>query len=348
MTQIKLLLAGLLLFAAGQATALPDGRALYIQNCNACHQFQGAGGIGLPLNATKFRDYSDDYLFKTIRNGRPGRVMPAFEEISDAQVRAIIAFLRKRTGTKAREYDPAPLHGDPRHGRQLFEKHCQRCHGADGRGTGEGTGVTLSRKRAFLVMPPAIANPGFQAAASDRLIRQVIRVGRPRSGMPSFAKQGLDDKDLADLVAWIRELGKRVPARSHIAADESPSHVVASPYDFDTTVANVKQALVGANFRIFPDRYLEQGLTDEFSVNQRQLGIRFCNFNKLYDMLKIEPRLGVVLPCRITILEQPDGKVLLVVPNLKVVASWFNNDQLLALWKRMEETFNDILDEVTL
>ncbi len=348
MKTTQLLLAGLSLFIAGHALALPDGRALYIQNCNACHQFQGAGGIGLPLNAAKFRDYSDDYLFKTIRNGRPGRIMPAFQEMSDAQVKAIVTFLRKRTDTKPRAYDPSALAGDPTHGRKLFEKHCQRCHGADGQGRGEGTGVTLSRKRAFLVMPPAIANPGFQAAASDRLIQQVIRVGRPQSGMPSFARLGFKDQDTADLVAWIRKLGKRVAKRPRIAPDEPPSHVVESPYDFDTTVANVKQALVGANFRIFPDRYLEQGLTDEFSVNQRQIGIRFCNFNKLYDMLKIEPRLGVVLPCRITIMERANGKVLLVVPNLKVVASWFNNDQLLALWKRMEDTFNDIIDEVTL
>jgi cytochrome c oxidase cbb3-type subunit 3 len=65
-------------------------------------------------------------------------------------------------------------------------------------------------------------------------------------------------------------------------------------------------------------------------------------------MLKIEPRLGVVLPCRITILEREDGRVLLVIPNLRVVSRWFNNDELVGLWDRMEETFQEIIEEATL
>ncbi|MCB1787886.1 MAG: DUF302 domain-containing protein, partial [Gammaproteobacteria bacterium] len=84
------------------------------------------------------------------------------------------------------------------------------------------------------------------------------------------------------------------------------------------------------------------------SVNTRQVGVRFCNFNVLYGMLKIEPRLGIVLPCRITIMERADGQVVLVVPNLRVVSRWFNNDELVELWDRMEETFVSIIDEVTL
>jgi cytochrome c oxidase cbb3-type subunit 3 len=65
-------------------------------------------------------------------------------------------------------------------------------------------------------------------------------------------------------------------------------------------------------------------------------------------MLKIEPRLGVVLPCRVTIMEREDGSVILVVPNLRVVARWFNNDELVGLWDAMEETFNEIIEEATL
>jgi len=65
-------------------------------------------------------------------------------------------------------------------------------------------------------------------------------------------------------------------------------------------------------------------------------------------MLKTEPRLGIVLPCRITILEREEGRVLLVIPNLRVVSRWFNNDELVGLWDQMEETFTEIVDEVTL
>jgi cytochrome c oxidase cbb3-type subunit 3 len=342
---------GVLLFVLGLlvqgVSATPDGKALYLEKCAACHQFAGAGGIGLPLTEQKFRDYSDDYLFKTIRLGRPGRIMPAFQEMSDAQVKAIVSFLRTRTHTKERVYDPSPLKGNATLGKALFEKNCVVCHAENGMGAGKGTGVTLSRERSFLVMPAAIANPGFQKAATDRMIKQIITVGRESSGMPAFGKR-FSEKDIEDLVAYVRVLGGKVLDRPKLAKDEPPSHVYESPYDFETTVENVKQTLVGNNFRIFPDRYLEQGIGDEFEVNQRQIGIRFCNFNSLYGMLNIEPRLGVVLPCRVTIMERPDGKVLLVVPNLRVISRWFNNDQLIELWDHMEETFNQIIEEATL
>ncbi len=346
----KLFLLGLLLLGAvDPALAAPDGRQLYVQFCSACHQMDGAGGIGLPLVATKLDDVSDEYLTKTIRLGRPGRIMPAFREMSDAQVAAIVRYLRQHTETQEKVFDSAPLAGDVTRGRKLFETHCVSCHGKDGAGAGKGTGVTLSRERSFLVMPAAISNAGFQTSATDQMIKHIIQVGRVQSAMPSFSRLGLKDQDFNDLVVYVRELGKQAVSKGiEDNVKESPTHVIESPYDFETTVANLKQALVGSNFRTFPDRFLEQGLIDEFSVNKRQIGIRFCNFSVLYGMLKIEPRLGVVLPCRVTVMERKDGTVLLVVPNLRVVSRWFNNAELVGLWDEMEETFNEILEEVTL
>ena len=56
-------------FGLGGAVALagPDGRALYLEHCSACHQFEGQGGIGLPLLTGKLADVSDEYLSSTIR-----------------------------------------------------------------------------------------------------------------------------------------------------------------------------------------------------------------------------------------------------------------------------------------
>ena len=90
-----------LMLIGGSTHAAPDGGELYTEHCGACHQMEGQGGIGLPLLNEKLADVSDDYLRKTIRLGRPGRVMPGFMRISDAQVDAIIRFLRQQSGTKA-------------------------------------------------------------------------------------------------------------------------------------------------------------------------------------------------------------------------------------------------------
>ena len=123
---------------------------------------------------------------------------------------------------------------------------------------------------------------------------------------------------------------------------------VESPYNFDETVKRVQEAVLSNDFRVFPDRYLEQGLTDDFSVNERQMVIRFCHFGKLYKALKIEPRLGVVLPCKITVLEREDGKVQMIYINVKKMAKVFDNKQLYVAAKEISENYNDILDEVML
>lgn len=350
MNGIRILLSLSAILAALPLTvcAAPDGRALYVEHCSACHQMEGQSGIGLPLIREKLEDMSDVYLTKTIRHGRPGRVMPAFQRMSDAQVGAVVGFLRESSGTTGRIYSDERLAGNVERGAAVYQEHCVKCHGADGSGEGMGTGVTTSRERSFLIMPASISNSGFLASASDQMMRRVVSVGRKSSGMPGFGRGKLADDELDDVIAYVRSLGEQQATAEKLDAEERPTHVFESPYDFDQTVNNVKAALTGANFRIFPDRMLEQGLIDEFSVNTRQVGIRFCNFNVLYGMLKIEPRLGVVLPCRITVMEQPDGTILLVIPNLRVVSRWFNNDELVGLWDRMEETFTGIIDEVTL
>jgi cytochrome c oxidase cbb3-type subunit 3 len=268
--------------------------------------------------------------------------------MSDAQVDAIIRFLRQRSDTQGPSFGNQRIAGDPVRGKAIYQEHCLECHGADGSGEGEGTGVTLSRERAFLVMPASISNPGFLASAPDQMIQRVVSAGRKPSGMPAFGRGKLSETEIDDVVAYVRSFEQQRRKVRAVAAEARPTHVYESPYDFDSTVENVKAALTGANFRIFPDRQLEQGLTDEFSVNMRQIGIRFCNFNVMYGMVKTEPRLGVVLPCRITILEREGGEVILVVPNLRVVARWFNNDELVEMWDRMEDTFSDIIEEATL
>jgi len=343
----KLPLILLLLALSGHALAGPDGKALYIEHCSACHHTRGEGGIGLPLTKDTLSSMTDSYLRKSIYYGRPGRVMPAFPTLSDAQSNSIIKYLRESTGSKPAVYAVHHAKGQPSAGKALYEEHCVKCHAADGTGQGSGTGVTLSRERSFLVMPPAISNAGFLASASDEMMKHVILHGREKQDMPAFANN-LSDQEVHDVIAYIRSLDLSAVTPPPLDSDERPTHVIESPYDFNTTVKNLQQAIEGANFRIFPPRYLEQGLVDEFSVNKRQIGVRFCNFDQLYGMLKVEPRLGTVLPCRITVMELADEKVILVVPNLRVIARLFNNDELVELWDQMEEALTDLTDEATL
>ena len=122
---VRFLLFFFLLSLTGLTSAAPDGRALFNQHCSACHGNEGRGGVGVPLSLPAFiNSVSDEYLKRTIRHGRPGRIMPAFTRLSDAQVNAIVAYARSWTASPAIEFNPASIAGNRENGKVLFGQRC--------------------------------------------------------------------------------------------------------------------------------------------------------------------------------------------------------------------------------
>ena len=92
----------------------------------------------------------------------------------------------------------------------LYARKCAACHGANVEG-GKGTGVTFSRPRDLPVIAPALNNTGFLSAAPDMMIKTVLMNGREGTPMPSFLKQGLSEKDIDDIVAYVRSFENQKP-----------------------------------------------------------------------------------------------------------------------------------------
>ena len=327
---------------------LPDGARLFAQNCAVCHGAKGSGGIGVPLSLPSFQaTVSNQYLAATIRHGRPGRVMPAFSRLSDAEVAAIVDYIRSWYKGAPPVFSGAPVKGDPVHGKQLFAAHCAMCHGADGQG-GKGTGVTFSRPRGLPIMPPALNNAGFLASAPDAMIRSVLIHGRAGTPMISFLKAGLSKTDIDDLVSYVRSFQgeAKAPAAGSVAGLD-PVLVVQSPYDLKTTLANLTQAINSDNFFVGRDQPVEYGLTTTAKANPHQIIVYFCDVPFLNKALAIDPRVGLFLPCRITVVEH-QGKVMLMSVNPEVVSRLFNNSELNALCKEMHDRYLAIMQEATL
>ncbi len=331
------------LFAAPLLAA--DGAALYAQNCIACHGDHG-GGIGVPL-ASAQNLTPDDYIRKTIRNGRPGRVMPAFASLSDDEVNAIVKHVQSLHGGTPPQYAHTIIQGNLKHGKALFSRHCAACHGVNGEG-GEGTGVTLSRPRNLPIMAPALHNPGFLASANDQFIKTLLMRGIEGTPMVSFLNAGLQGKDINDIVAYIRHFEKEPVSTSAIIAGEvSPTIVVDSPYDLQTTVANVKQAVGLNNFSFIREQTLDDGLVASGKNDVHQHIIYFCNFSLLSEALRTDPRVGLFLPCRITVVEQ-NGKVRMMAVNPKRLSRLFNNSALNSICDEMTKMYRTIMDDATL
>jgi len=332
--------------AVNKTTEESTGKELFNQNCASCHSTNGTGGIGLPLSKPSIiQSLTNDYIAFTIRSGRPGRLMPAFSKLNDNQVEAIVKYMRTWGKLKLITDKSAGATGSPKKGKKLYTDLCMSCHGEKLAGSVEGTGVTFSRERSLSIMPPALNNPAFQDAISDRALLHIIQEGREGTPMPSF-KKVVSHQQTHDLISYIRS--QRINVAPKEDSDESFTLFSDSPYSFDETVKLIRETIHANNYRVFPERYLEQGLTDEFSVNKKQIIIRFCNFNKLYAALKIEPRLGTILPCKVTVVEKEDGSTQIIYANVKALSKLFNNDQLEQAFQEIEESYNDILEEVTL
>ena len=351
MPRVRHLAFLMLLWAAyAPAGAADDGAKLYTHYCAACHGSRGTGGVGVPLALPDFLATVDDaYLRTTIRLGRPGRVMPAFKQLRDTEVDAIVHHIRgwAPPATSAVAAAKTAVPGNAEHGAKLFAGHCAVCHGAHGEG-GHGTGVTFSRPRDLPVLAPALNNPGFLAAASDTMIKTTLMRGRRGTPMQSFLQQGLTEKDIDDVVAYVRGFAHEPrPVGAKTVADESPLITRESPYGLDETVDKLKNAIGAANLRLIRVEYFDQTFADKDKENKHHVVVDSCDFNFLDQALKIDPRVGLFLPCRFTLSEH-DGKVSVSTINPKRLSEIFNNNELNQLCDRMYHVYADILDEATM
>ena len=331
-----------------QAEAAPDGAHLYAQHCAACHGQKGTGGIGVPLALSSFQaTIDDDYLRRTIRHGRPGRVMPAFAALSDVEVAAIVNHVRAWNTVARAHFPPIRIDGDSARGKALFSQHCAACHGSNGEG-GKGTGVTISRPRDQPIMAPALHNAGFLASATDSMIKAVLMVGRDGTPMRSFLKAGLSETDINDIVRHVRGFEREPLSHGASVLKGDKAYLIReSPYDLNTTVENVKNAISSNNFFFGRVQPLEFGLTSPENADPRQTIVYFCNISLLNEALATDPRVGLFLPCRITVVEH-NGKVMVMSVNPEVLSSLFNNSELYDICKKMHQSYINILEEATL
>ena len=341
----RLLISALFLLASSPLYAKANGQQLYSNHCSACHGPSGHGGVGVPLALPDFQyGVTNDYLEKTIRHGRPGRIMPAFTQLSDAEVKAIVKHLRSWAPGKPFKYSNKNINANPKHGEQIYIKNCAVCHGANG-GGGKGTGVTFSRPRDLPIIPPALNNPGFLASAPDLMIKTVLMNGREGTPMPSFLKQGLSENDIDDVVSFVRSFEKSSAAK--ISRDDiNPVVSSASPYSLTETVEIIKRAIIGKNFKIIREQFVNEGLVEKGNENKKQIMIYFCNFDLLNRALALDPRVGLFLPCRITVIEEND-KVTVMASNPLYMSRFFNNEELHKLCVEMLKVYTDIVEEST-
>ncbi len=207
LTGLALLAVSSAALAAGAAPAtLKKGKALFVENCQVCHQADAIGqpGVAPSLTNPELLDAASDKFFaSTIRDGREDTGMPPFAHLGRRDIRAVVAYLRSHEvrPNQAAAIDGQPdSHGDPRLGKLWYDNICSTCHGVAGDGyEAGGTGT-------------AIGLPGFLGKVSDGFLRETIKKGRSNTRMLSFqgpaALANLSDQEIDDVIVYLRQLAK--------------------------------------------------------------------------------------------------------------------------------------------
>ena len=321
------------------------GEQLYTSKCAICHGSQGQGGVGIPLGLDAFLQQTpDEYIRRTIRVGRAGRIMPSFYRLSDSDIEAIIGHIRSWKDIPAPKWDARPVTGDAGKGKVLFESHCASCHGKDALG-GKGTGLMFSRPRDLAISPPALNNQGFLNSVNDQMLKTIITQGRKQTPMPAASQLGLKDADVNHLVSYIRSFQKTMMSGEQII-DEPSVIMYQSAHSFDKTIENIKRAVVDNKFELISFKLVKKHSTSTSKTDKRKATVYFCNYDMINDALAIDPRIGMFLPCQVTVVESYSGVQAMSI-NPKRLSQLFNNDALDQACEEMYNTYDKILQEAT-
>src|SRR5436305_1056286 len=154
------------------AEQVREGQVLFGAHCGFCHGKDAAGGESGPdLTRAELvaKDTHGDKVGPVIRTGRPSAGMPSFNNLSEDDLNAIIAFLHSQMDKFAevaggrRSVEPADLAtGNAAAGREYFNGNgkCSSCHSATGDLAGIGRrfqGLNLLRRMLYPSGNPASA-----------------------------------------------------------------------------------------------------------------------------------------------------------------------------------------------
>jgi cytochrome c oxidase cbb3-type subunit 3 len=180
---------------------LSAGKALFADNCAACHQAGGQGVLGFFPNLT-----DDDWLYggsfetihTTITGGRRA-YMPAFGEVlSAAEIDQLANYV---ASLSAIEHDAVKAQA----GNALFHSDtaaCFYCHGADAKGRREIGAPNLTDKIWLWADVPKVDDAPAKVAA----IRKVINGGLNKGVMPAWGER-LTPEQIKVLTVYVHELG---------------------------------------------------------------------------------------------------------------------------------------------
>ena len=225
----------------GNPDAVRDGGTKFRSRCAGCHGPDARGYIGPDISGLSAAGYSDERMFGIVRRGVPGTDMTPADplRVSDREIWQTLAYL-----ATLRPAPSTASSGDAQNGERLFRANCSSCHMVNGHGGQLGpdlSRVGSARSRPVLMNKlrgtSDTIRPGYEGVTlvtrdgqrirgvkknEDEFSIQIVDMrerpqgylkanltqilNEPRSVMPSYGTEQLNDRALDDLLQYLGTL----------------------------------------------------------------------------------------------------------------------------------------------
>ncbi len=170
--------------------AVDQGAQQFQANCAGCHGADGKGGEKGPAIATLpgIVALSDPELMKIVRDGTTAG-MPSFEQLGDAEIAAIVRYLRTLQG-KTAVSGTDELTGNAVAGGLLYfgKAQCSNCHMVNTAGVGQGGFIAsdltgYGANHAAKAIKQSIVQPGTPLDPASRVVEVQTKTGQKLIGV---------------------------------------------------------------------------------------------------------------------------------------------------------------------
>jgi cytochrome c oxidase cbb3-type subunit 3 len=125
-----------------------------------------------------------------------------------------------------------------------------------------------------------------------------------------------------------------------------PLLIVKTDKTMQQALADLKQGIADNNYVFIRQQNLDSRLTNEPAENKQVILVYFCNFSMLNRALRTDNRVGVFLPCKITLVKRNDHVEMIAV-NPKMISKKLNEEKLNAICNKLTQDYRLILEDAT-
>lgn len=335
-----LMLTAALAFAGNAAAAnLAHGEQIN-KSCAICHGQYGQGTPG--QLSPRIAGMPQEYLVKAIKEYRDQehRIYPlmvrtsGLREMSEQDIEDVAAYLSSLDLSGDARFNIEAIGGNADNGEEIFQDDCRTCHRRDGYGN--------PRKEA----PPLAGQHAAYLYTTIRGFRDGVRRHANDDEDDTFEDYG--DQDFIDLTAYIATLDdKKVvegftfepPKFAQSMLAQAPSQMPEEKVGIEIT--DIKQTVVKMALEdgVSTDDAAQAMLSKAVALNLKLVGqqkvsqeleargekmphlsiYQFCNPMDAKVMVMANPIFSSYMPCRISMVEDQQGKIWLMMLNLDML-----------------------------